>query len=882
MSDGLHRFGDFTLDPVRGELRRGSQVIPIQPQVYDGLRFFLKHPGTLHEREALHGALWPGVFVHDGALSQLIRKIRKALDDDPKNPRYLVTVPRRGYRFVAEVHGADAPVVAPAPRPEPPALFGREPELARVLDRFEGGARVVAITGTGGFGKSHLARALTPILTERYGLALSVDLQDATSEEALLRAVADALEVPLIDPDWQAAAHRLGRALAAHGSAVAILDDLDQLREPIQTTLAAWRVEAPDLRWLVTSRRALGVPDEVAIELDPLPLEGARALFRARDRSGSEVDDDALDPLLTRLDQSPLAIELAAARTRVLGVEQLIDRLDRRFALLRSRDPELPDRHRSLRACLAGSWERLDDELREALATLSVLRGAFDPATAEALLLACEVEADPLDLLEDLIDHALLHRQVLPTRTRLKLLESVGAFARVQDEVSEARGHAESQVLEVLTARMLDLAERHPRSDEQPRIFSLLIEALERETDPTRAVHGLAVAARWLRERGPMGLGKQVVARVLAREDELSDVDRCSLHLSRITLERDPSVDFEPILEAIRQASERAGRPELYLEGRIREAMHRTLYARFGDLDELTGELLREAAAGGDRRLYRMALGIRGRVLADTGRTPEALDLIETELHGTSEGPERGDLLGIAAYAYASLGRVEEARVALESGLELYRALGWRRREAVGLSNFASVIAMHGHRQLCHEVLDRARDLLARIGEDPGVVGVLINQALLHLFDLNGQAAEELLEEAERRARRLKLDGAIATLVHNRSTAAWIEGDLPGALAHAERGLAVADEAGNVRQAAMLRAWRAALLAGLGRQDEARAELDRATADTEDEDSSSQEVLRIVELHVRASEEPVDLPTDGLGPRGELLVELLRRRSKGQ
>ena len=869
MTDAVIRFGEFALDPVRGELRKGSTPVAIQPQTFEGLRFFLANPGELHDREALHAALWPGVFVADGALSQLIRKIRKALGDDPKAPRYLVTVPRRGYRFVADVQHDSAATV---PTEAPGALFGRETAFGQVQAALQA-STCVAITGTGGFGKSHLARAVYAARTDS---ALNVDLQDVSTEAGFVRAVADALDVPLLHRELAANVDQLGQALATLRGTV-VLDDLDGLREPARRILPAWMAASPRVRWLLTSRRPPGLPGEATVDLQPLPLDGARALFRARSSAGA-VDDEALDRLLTRLDQSPLAIELAAARTRVLGVEQLIERLDSRFAWLRTRNVDTPDRHRSLEACLMASWERLEPELRDALAVLSVLRGPFDPTTAETLLEVCGTEFG-LEVLEDLAEHALLHREADPARVRLKVLESVSAFTRDQSEITAALARAEAEVDGVLAQRMQALSDRDPLSPEQARIFALWVEALGRDTDPRSTAQALPLAVRWLRQRGPLELGYRVVGRLMDRIAELGPEEKAKLHLARLALERDPSVDQSDIVADAVLAAGRAMRPDLALEAHLKDAEHALLLGAAGELEERTVDLLDRARALGTEVLTVVAVRLRARVLVDTSRTTEAHALLEPWMLRLKPGPDRADLGVLFAYVLATQGRIDEARASIDDALKAYQLLGWRRREAVALSNFASVLAMHGHADLCAKTLKRARILLDRIGDGPAVVAVLINQGLLELFEHDGAAAEALLVDAERRAQRLGLDGVRPTIAHNRATARWLQADLEGALGFVEQGLELSEDAGNTRQAAMLRAWRAALLAGLGRTEEAKADLERAAADTESEDEPSQEVLRIVALHVQASEGPVDWPSDDLGPRGQLLVELGKRRS---
>ncbi len=123
--------GEFLFEPEESRLVKDGAIVPAQPRVLEALEFFAERPNKLLTRDDLLDALWPDTFVNEEALTQLIRKLRRALDDNPKEPKYLATVPRRGYRFVADVKAA-APEPPRGPRVEVPAWLdtGSEPSVA--------------------------------------------------------------------------------------------------------------------------------------------------------------------------------------------------------------------------------------------------------------------------------------------------------------------------------------------------------------------------------------------------------------------------------------------------------------------------------------------------------------------------------------------------------------------------------------------------------------------------------------------------------------------------------------------------------------------------------------------------------------------------------
>ncbi len=154
-----YRFGEFEFEPEESRLSREDAIVPAQPKVLDALTFFVERAGQLVTREALLAGLWPDTFVNEEALTQTIRKLRRALSDNPREPTYIETVPKRGYRFAAAVEQVAAPaptgpkVVVPAwldsgaggraSAQEPGEKLGRINDLDHLRELLFAGAQLV-------------------------------------------------------------------------------------------------------------------------------------------------------------------------------------------------------------------------------------------------------------------------------------------------------------------------------------------------------------------------------------------------------------------------------------------------------------------------------------------------------------------------------------------------------------------------------------------------------------------------------------------------------------------------------------------------------------------------------------------------------------------
>jgi predicted ATPase len=324
------------------------------------------------------------------------------------------------------------------PTPATPFL-GREQELFDAVSlMYERDPRVLTVVGPGGTGKTRFSIELARLLgDDADGGTIFVPLAPLRDAEFVLPTLADRLGASSSDP--AAIAARIGER-RTH----VVCDNLEHLLPGAARPLAELAAAAPALRLIATSREPLRVQGEAELDLPPLIRDDAVELFceRARAVRPDVTATTAVAELCERLDRLPLALELAAARTKLLTPEALLERLaDRLDALKGTRDAE--ERHTTLRATIAWSYDLLDEDEQQLFARLGVFLGGCTLETAEAV---CDAD---LDTLASLLDKSLLRRRTGRLgEDRYWMLETIREFALEQlESAGEAdalrRRHAE-------------------------------------------------------------------------------------------------------------------------------------------------------------------------------------------------------------------------------------------------------------------------------------------------------------------------------------------------------------------------------------------------------------------------------------------------------
>ncbi|MEP6704483.1 MAG: winged helix-turn-helix domain-containing protein, partial [Acidobacteriota bacterium] len=344
LKNGNFQFGDFELDGDERILTKNGTPVPLPPKVLKLLFVLVKSRGRIVVKDDLMQQVWPDTFVEDGNLAYSIRLLRRALGDNSSASKYIQTVPRRGYRFVAEgrpdperelndrlrlnesISRADLVDINDS------SLIGRETELAEVTKLLtQDDVRLLTLTGPGGTGKTRLSREVAMQIESHFPDGVFF-VELAAVNDPLLVASTIAREVGIKDAGTRHILDLLSDYFGAK-SAVLILDNVEQVVSA-GAQFAQLLRSAPNLKLLVTSRGPLKLSFETEYLLQPLALPspetketisdlmrfGAvklfvqRALKARHDLVLTDKNTRALSAICHQLDGLPLALELAASR----------------------------------------------------------------------------------------------------------------------------------------------------------------------------------------------------------------------------------------------------------------------------------------------------------------------------------------------------------------------------------------------------------------------------------------------------------------------------------------------------------------------------------------------------------------------------------------
>ena len=650
-----------------------------------------------------------------GEYEQAVPLLRAAADSDPGDETALAALMRaeawvrspaaaleiyEDYRLRLRKQGAvpgpamraahEAALASESPvrrglEPAPEHFLGREEDVTAVLKALST-RQLVTITGPGGVGKTTLAQAVAA--RSRRPAVYVAALADVAPGADLIRVLLDALGSP---PVAEADSRRsLGAALASPGTFL-VLDNCEHVAEEVADLIGPFLASCTGLRVLATSRRPLDLGAEHVHRLQPLDHASSAGLFRVRAlaaRPGQMIDEADLELLLDRLEGIPLAIELAAARTRTLSVGQILARLPGRPDLLTGAR-NAPARQRTLTAVIQWSWNLLDAAERRGLARLAVLADGFTLAAAEAL-----IGVGAADILDALVAHSLLsvRDHGVP---RFHMLVTVRDFALAQladsGDEAETAGRLRDWVLDMCSEIRLSSGARSfgdaggPQAERQNRLFQQL------RDDEAVVIQVLEHVLQEVRETGA-GPGST------DPQDDACLIGAALMRLWSVTWSYDRVADYAPRL------IELAARPARSLRGNEARLTFMALYASLsgllGPLPERIGKELPRSFDGEDpsmarvRRFLRAPAGhwpdlvhdadpwvawIAGRCLSaqleNAGMSEAALDIVENLLNRLREA----DLAGIYLLELSSsrlqvlmtLGRYEQVADECTRALEL-------------------------------------------------------------------------------------------------------------------------------------------------------------------------------------------------------------------
>ncbi|MHC4969104.1 MAG: protein kinase domain-containing protein [Planctomycetota bacterium] len=632
--------------------------------------------------------------------------------------------------------------------PQPATSFIGRGEQLQELALLLSGARLLTLTGAGGCGKTRLSLVLARRVLGRFPNGVYVaELAPTSNPDFVPGAVAAALGVK--DQVNRTTTQALGEHLA-DGNFLLILDNCEHVLDAVSALTGELLRAAPGLRIVATSREALRVPGEhvwrvpsltlpPSDELDEVASAEATTLFVDRARSLrptftlSSSNAAAITRICRRLDGIPLALELAAARTRILTPQEIDERLDDRFRLLAGDARGVAERHRTLRAAVDWSYQTLSHGEKRMLRALSVFAGGW---TLDAAVAVCgpggQVEDGTdlddlavLDLLTHLVDKSLAMAEDTPSESRYRMLETVRQYtAERLQEADEALGacdrhldfylalaeEAEPQLTGASQATWLERLETEHEN---------LLTALDRgETATDGPVKALqlcrAVMRLWL-VHGHYKRGLEACATALARPG------------------------------AQQRSAARAG--ALYTAGVMVQSL--------GDYEhatELASEALDIHREHDDRKGMALSLNSLGNLAYWQGNLAQAQRLHEESLAINRElGGKRGIAASLNNLANVAIdcGSLVEARRLYEEALEINRQIGNPTAQSINLNNLGLIRFWQGDvvgARLHEESLAIRRDL----GDRHGIAESLNNL---------GKAARSEGDLA--RARRLHEEGLV-------------------------------------------------------------------------------------------------------------------------
>ena len=681
-------------------------------------------------------------------------------------------------------------------------FIGREAALRDLARRFDAGARMVSLLGIGGTGKTRLAQRYGwSWLGDYPGGVWFCDLAQARSLDGIVNAVAHGLDVPLGRDDPVA---QLGAAIDRRGPCLLILDNFEQVAALAPTTVGVWLDRAAQARFILTTREVLGLPGEEAMAVAPLEPLDAATLFRQRasaarsDFKPTADDERAIDPLVRLLDGLPLAIELAAARVRIMPPRTLLARMRERFELLTSRGGRL-SRQATLRGAFDWSWDLLTTPEKAALAQLSVFEGGLTLESTEAVLDVSDQEAAPapLELLQSLVDKSFV-RQV--SDQRFDLLWSVKEYAaehlRIAGRYPGSGADAVRTTERRHSAHFAQLGEKRAILDACVELDNLIAACRRAAATGDAEIATGALEGAWaaLRLRGPFRVGIEL-AQTVASSAALTP--RTASRVQRV-----------------------AGKA-LQACGRVGEARERFQAA------------VARAREADDCECEGPALHGLGWTYAQDGQIDEARVQLEAALQVAQSLGERGlqcDVLNELGHLHGYLGGHDEARRHYESALSIAQAAGDRRWEGGSLGNLGQLLANQGRLTQAKGYYERAVLIARELGDRNWEGNALCNLGLLHHAEQQMDDARDTLEAALAIARDLghaRLEGIVLC---NLGIVCASLGDPKAARARYEAALEVARSLGDRRSEGQFITYLGLLHAREGRHADAAACLDTGEA----------------------------------------------------
>lgn len=578
--------------------------------------------------------------------------IVRALDLRAEQQRALEAAAARSSR-PRVISNEDTVAVDGLPRASTP-IFGRDDDVVNVIKLIEDTA-LVTLTGAGGIGKTRLALCIAEKLANRFpGAVQFVDLAPLRDDESVSCAIESHSESLRSQP------------------ALIVVDNCEHLAPAAARAIAALLQRSPRVRILATSRQSLGVPGEQLYLVGPLSLHAAIELFaeRAKRATGaftvSKENHDAIASICSHLDGLALAIELAAARTKLLTLAELETRLSERFHLLAGGSELMVPRQQTMRATLDWSYRLLSEREQQALMALAVFPGSF---SLDAALHICNdgagSEWEVLEALQSLVDKSLINCEGCGEVTRYRMLDTTRAY---------------------LTDCMVDAGDRRTIRRRHLHYYAKLAEQAQVSLAATSSTSG------WSRALEP-------------------DFENFLAALDWSLGEGDDVETGARILCSLQEF--------WMVQGFAADAARRAQEA-------LQFQTLSRTTQG---RLWLTIARMRQELFVHPEEALDAARRAEQLLEGSAERDGLALALRQQGAAHIRLRGYDEAHNEFERSLEIYRELGDQRMIARGLGYIASLLQVQGEFARARTTLLDVLELVRAIGDDRMIPTVAMNLA---------------------------------------------------------------------------------------------------------------------------------------------------------
>ncbi len=720
----VYAFSVYRLIPSERLLQDGESAIKLGGRAFDVLVALVERRDRVVSKFELMDVVWPKLVVEENNLQVQIVTLRKVLGHPA-----IANIPGRGYRFTLPVRvegSSDAVSATHEVTSSPgvlgtlrtnlprslPRLYGREHDLKELVELMER-HDLVTVAGPGGIGKTRLAQAAAAarIAMQREG-AWWVNLDSLTEAGLIANAVALALGVV---PGASEPMTAVLKALSSQPSLL-VLDNAEHLLDGVADFISRLRPTASGVRLLVTSQEVLHLAGEYVFRPEPLALpdgddperiasSGAVDLFVARAQAADRrflLDADnraAVADICRRLDGIPLAIELAAARVPLLGIEGLRGRLDERFKVLTSGDRLSLRRHQTLRAAHEWSHGLLTTAEQAVLRRLGVFSGGFTLDAAQHIVADDEAidQWDVLDHLGALVDKSLVRAEG-ETTPRYRVLETTRLFTLERliesGEAATVRKRHLEHYLELAEEAIARMTIGNPLGlaffDRERDNILLALAWAEGNENGSAGLRLAATTRYYWTSRGMPARGLEVMrAALLPPQTQQPSTARCH------------------VLGAAAYLGS--------LTGEVDAARR--------DIDQA----MKEARIVGDPRCLCLMLGAAGFAHLRDGKVGQAMALaVEATALGRQigDGHELGNAITLTAAVHGKAGEHDLARLAQEEGVALRQRLQHAWSEAVGRINLASMSVDAGNPQDGLPHLVRVLALLQRI--DSEQIGVYL------------------------------------------------------------------------------------------------------------------------------------------------------------